>query len=439
MAEGRLPLPLALYRRLASSAGPVYRLLHRVRRSAGKDDPLRGAERFGVTNCSRPTGPIASGPCVWVHAASVGETVSVLPLIERLVAEGAFVVLTTVTRTSAELAADRLPKGAVHQFACYDHPAYLGAFLDHWRPDLALVVESEVWPVTWLTLAERHVPLVLINGRMSEKSFRGWSRVGRSAEVIFGCLDLCLAQSPADAERLALLGARHVGCPGNLKFDGALAPADPQELERLQAQIGARPVWLAALTHPGEEEIVLKAHHALLADHPDLLLLLVPRHPARAADVRALCEREGLSVAQRSAGDAISPQTGVYLGDTIGEMGIFYSLCSTIFLGGSFADVGGHNPLEPLRAGAGLITGPKVANARTTYQALWQADAACRVETPEALTAAVAGLLFDPARAERLSRNGQAVIDASSGAVERTLERLRPLLASARAGRGERP
>ncbi|WP_417693481.1 3-deoxy-D-manno-octulosonic acid transferase [Roseibium sp.] len=419
----RLPLPLAVYLGLARRAGPLIRLTHWLRKRSGKDDPSRGQERFGRASVDR-----SDGPLVWIHAASVGETTSVLPLIEALTADGRKVLLTTVTRTSAELAQGRLPKGAVHQFACYDHPDYLNRFLDHWQPDLALVVESEVWPATYLAVAARGIPLGLVNGRMSVRSFNSWSRVPASSTRIFGALSVALAQSEPDGMRLTALGCPDVRLPGNLKFDGDPLPVEVAARAELLEQMEGRASWLAALTHPGEDAIAIAAHARLLTENPELLLLLVPRHPARGEELARLCEERGLSFSRRSQNGVISSETQVYIGDTIGEMGLFYSLCQTIFLAGSFSDVGGHNPLEPLRAGGALITGPKVANARSTYKALWQADAALRLDKPDEIGPAVQQLLHDEERRRALATNGQKVIAEASGALSRTLRILADFL-----------
>lgn len=421
MAE-RLPLLLSAYLALVRRSGSLFRLVQKLRLRSGKDDPARARERFGYAGLPRPEGKL-----IWIHAASVGETVSILPLLERFVEAGARVLLTTVTRTSAELAQGRLPEGAAHQFACYDHPPSLRRFLDHWKPDLALVVESEVWPATYLTLAEADIPLALVNGRMSNGSHRNWRRARQSAACIFGCLKLALAQSEADGKRLEDLGVRDVRQPGNLKFDGASLPVAQAEAKALEAQIGGRGRWLAALTHPGEDEIALQAHEELLTEDPELLLVLVPRHPARAEEIERLCADRGLKAIRRSSGETVSSATQVYIGDTIGEMGLFYHLCQTLFLAGSFAKVGGHNPLEALRSGCALVSGPKVANARTTYQALWAAEAVLRIEHPEDLASVIRSLLKDEDRRAALVSRGAQVIADASGAVDRSFEILWPL------------
>jgi 3-deoxy-D-manno-octulosonic-acid transferase len=422
----RAPFLVAAYRGLARLLTPLFNLLFLLRSRSGKEIAARKGERFGRARLPRPPGRL-----VWIHAASVGETMSVLPLIERLVAEKAAVLLTTVTVTAAELAEKRLPEGALHQFVPYDAPGPIRRFLAHWSPDLAMVVESEIWPCLFEEMRRRDIPFVLVNGRLSDGSRRNWSRLPRVARYIFGCLDLVLAQSKADAARFRKLGCARVEVPGNLKFDAAAPAADEAEVGRLRAMIGARPVWLAALTHPGEEEIALAAHRELRAEFADLLLVLVPRHPARADAVAEMLRGQGEKVARRSMGENIAGSTSVYLGDTLGEMGLYYRLAPVTFLGGSFNDAGGHNPVEAALAGSALVSGPNVSNARAVYKDFWISDAAKRAATAEELTERVALLLREPDRARQQADRAGALVAAGRGALAKTMAHLKPFLAGA--------
>lgn len=425
MAKAR-PILVTLYLLLAQLAAPFYLVVHLIRCRQGKDDPARSNEKWGKPRIKRP-----SGPLVWVHAASVGETNSVLPLIDALADRGFFVLLTTVTRTSAKIAAARLPEGAVHQYVPFDSPAFIRCFLKHWQPDLAMTVESEIWPGFFVELRRWQIPLVLVNGRMSDRSFKGWARLKQSAAYIFGCVDLALAQSPADASRLERLGCRQVVCPGNLKFDARPQAVDSSQLEALRTAVGARAVWLAALTHPGEDEIVLAAHRKLLENSADCLLVLVPRHPERGDAIEDLALKRGFKLARRSRGELPSAETEIYLGDTLGEMALFYQLAPIAFLGGSFADVGGHNPVEAAIFEAAILSGPKVANARVLYKALWQDGGAQQVERPEDLSAAVEALFQDEDGRRRQIACATKVAESGRGALDRTLEQLEPLLTMA--------
>jgi len=426
MAEQR-PLLLRLYRGLARLAAPLFSLLFWLRSRSGKELVARKGERFGKPVSTRPEGKL-----VWIHAASVGETTSILPLITLLVEEGHKVLLTTVTVTASELAEKRLPHGAIHQFAPYDAPAHWARFLDHWSPDLAMVVESEIWPCLFVEMNVRKTPFVLLNGRLSDSSRNNWARIPATSRYVFRCLDLVLAQSQPDANRFADLGCTEIEVPGNLKFDAPEPAADEAELARLKSQIGDRAVWLAALTHPGEDEIVLDAYDRLRQDYPDLLLVMVPRHPARAPDIQDLATGRGLSLVRRSADLEIEPATQVYLGDTLGEMGLYYRLAPVTFLGGSFNDAGGHNPLEAALAGSALVSGPNVANARAVYKDFWNSGAALRVAEPADLAERVGLLLQAPEEVRVQADKARALVEAGRGALAKTRELLQPYLGDAR-------
>ncbi|QDG79147.1 3-deoxy-D-manno-octulosonic acid transferase [Labrenzia sp. PHM005] len=423
MAERR-PVLLSIYRAFGWALTPLLHLLFSRRSKGGKEIAHRKGERFGVSQKPRPQGLL-----VWIHAASVGETMSILPLIQKLAGDGHSVLLTSVTVTAAELADKRLPDGCFHQFTPYDTPTCVSGFLDHWRPDLAMVVESEIWPCLFDEIHQRGIPFALLNARMSEGSCRNWMRAPRISKYIFGCLDLVLAQSSADQDRFNKLGCRQVETPGNLKFDAAEPAADGAALKTLKTQIADRPIWLAALTHPGEDEIALAAHARLRQTFPDLLLVLVPRHPARADEVAELIGARGHTLARRSKAEVLTLHTDVYLGDTLGEMGLFYRLAPVTFLGGSFNDAGGHNPVEAVLLGSALITGPKVANARAVYKDLWDEKAGVQVMQPEKLTEAVIDLLQNSeVRAEQADRAMQLIIKGR-GALQRSADLLKPLLA----------
>ncbi|GAB2185647.1 3-deoxy-D-manno-octulosonic acid transferase [Roseibium sp. LAB1] len=425
MADRR-PLVFSLYRVLARALTPLFNLLFWLRSRSGKEVSARKGERFGRSATQRPAGKL-----VWIHAASVGETVSVLPLVDELTSSGHKVLLTTVTVTAAELAHGRLPEGAIHQFMPFDAPGPISRFLEHWSPDLAMVVESEIWPCLFDEMRARQTPFVLLNGRLSDRSFRSWARFPRVSGYLFRCLDLVLAQSAADGERFRLLGCGNVSTPGNLKFDAPDPAVDEDQAAALAAQTGHRPVWLAALTHPGEDEIVLDAFGRLCEEFPDLLLVLVPRHPVRTDDIAALIEQRGLRAVRRSLDQAIETDTDVYLGDTLGEMGLFYRLAPVTFLGGSFNDAGGHNPVEAALSGSALVTGPRVANARAVYKGFWSRRASLKADLPENLADCVGSLLRDPDKARAQAERARALVEAGRGAMGETLKVLQPLLGQA--------
>lgn len=427
---------LTVYRALTTALGPVV-MLYLIRRlAAGKEDRARFAERRGVASRARPQGPL-----VWVHAASIGEAVSMLALIDALVAErpSVSVLVTTGTVTSARLLAARLPEErAWHQYVPVDRPAYVRRFLDHWQPDLALWVESELWPNIILESKARGVPLVLVNGRMSQRSFDGWQRWPGIIRPVLGAFDLCLGQDVVQAERLRQLGAERTLCVGNLKAAAAPLPVSAGELARLAAEAAGRPLWLAASTHAGEEEAAAAVHQALKQRWPDLLTLLVPRHPARAGAVAAMLQAQGLAVARRSLAEPIEPATDIYLGDTLGELGLFYRLAGIAFVGGSLVPTGGHNPLEAALLGCAVLHGPDMSNCAAIARDLDASGAALTVRDAEELAAAVARLVGDPAeRARRaaasleVAANNRAVLDAVMERIAPWLDRLTPHAASA--------
>lgn len=427
---------LTLYRALTTLLGPLIMLYLLRRLAAGKEDRARFAERRGLASRARPDGPL-----VWVHAASVGEAVSMLALIDELVAErpSVSVLVTTGTVTSARLLATRLPEGrARHQYVPVDRPAYVRRFLDHWRPDLALWVESELWPNLILETSARNVPLVLVNGRMSAESFRGWQRWPGIIRPVLHAFDLCLGQDVVQAERLRQLGAERTLCVGNLKAAAGPLPVSEAELARLAVQAAGRPLWLAASTHAGEEEAAAEAHRVLKQRWPDILTIIVPRHPARAGAIAAMLKGDGLTVARRSLAEPIDARTEIYLGDTLGELGLFYRLAGVAFIGGSLAPMGGHNPLEAALLDCALLHGPDMSNCAGIARDLATAKAALTVHDGASLGAAVAQLLGDPVERARLAAaalevagNNHAVLDAVLQRIAPWLDRLTPHAKSA--------
>lgn len=416
---------LALYRGAATVLGPVIDAYLRRRIERGKEDPARIAERRGVAGQPRPPGRL-----VWLHAASVGESVALLPLVERLRTDRPDLVLlvTTGTVTSAATMARRLPAGAIHQFVPVDRPAWVRRFLAHWRPDVGIWVESDLWPVLVTEARAAGVRLALVDARMSDGAFRRWQRAGRLARPLFAPFELVLASSPAQAARFTALGCGDVRFVGNLKAAGAAPPVDAAASEALSGAIGARPAWLAANTHPGEDAVVLDAHRRLAAKRPDLLTVLAPRHPDRGAAVADLAADAGLSVARRSLGDLPGPGTAVYVADTLGEMGALYATLPVTFLAGSLVPVGGHNPIEPAHAGTALLLGPLMPNNRDAADALIAAGAARAVSDAESIAAAVGALLDDPAAAQAMAAAARRVAADGRAGLDRILAALAPML-----------
>src|SRR6201995_791436 len=284
-----LPMTLRVYRKRSSAVVPLAPALINRRLKKGKEDPERIGERRGLTHDQRPPGPL-----VWIHGASVGEVLAGAALIERLRALHIGILLTSGTVTSAAIVAKRFPPEIIHQYVPYDSPRYVTRFLDHWRPSLALFIESDLWPNLILSSAARRLPMVLINGRMSPRSFPRWQRLAVTISALLGRFDICLAQSDLDADRFAALGSRNVITTGNLKLDVPAPPADAGRLERLMSVTRGRPIIVAASTHPGEEQMLVEAHRTLASYFPSLLTVIVPRHPARGAAIGRLLTAAGL-------------------------------------------------------------------------------------------------------------------------------------------------
>ena len=425
---GKLKLYVRGARLFGHVGAPLF-LRQRTRR--GKEDPARRPERLGIASRSRPTGPL-----IWLHAASVGETMAVLPLMQGLRAArpDAGVLLTTGTLSSAKLAAERLPDGCIHQFVPLDVPQFVSRFLDHWQPDLGVFVESEIWPNLILQSAAREIPLALVNARMSKRSFRRWRRQASVSRPLFSRFSAVLAQSREFADRFTALGAPGVVDVGNLKFDAPALPADAAMLARYRAALAARPVFLAASTHADEERIVAEAHALLRAAKPDLVTIIVPRHPERGADIKKTLRGAGFEALLRSEMAAFDvggsgTKAGLLIADTLGELGTWFALAPVAFIGKSLsAEGGGHNPIEAVRHGAAVLTGPAVANFEVAYAALKAARGVLEVRTAAEIAAAVARLLDTPDEALRMRTAATVACDKLVGALPRTIAALAAML-----------
>ena len=426
-----MSLAAPLWHATANLLSPALPFYLRWRTRSGKELPARIPERFGEA-ADRPAGPL-----LWLHAASVGETISALPLIEALLAAdpALHLLVTTGTVTSATLLVQRTPPALAsrirHRFIPLDVPRWIRRFLDGWKPDAAVFVESELWPNLIATLRRRGVPLALVNGRMSERSLRGWQRAPVFARELLGAFDRVFAQSEADRGRFAALGARDPLCWGNLKYVATPLPADEAELARLRMLIGDRPVLLAASTHPGEEAILSDTHVRLLPRFPGLLTIIVPRHPRRGEAIAR--DLSAHAVARRAAGQDPGPQTGFYLADTLGELGLFFRLADLAFVGGSLVQHGGQNPLEPARLGCPILFGPHTWNFVEPVAQLLAVGGALRVEPGAdpagALAEAVASVLSSPDRGKKMAASAAAVAAGEAALPSRIAAALLPLLA----------
>lgn len=419
---------IQLYRGVTTLGGPLIDVYLGRRRARGKEDPARFPERRGHASVERPAGPL-----VWLHAASVGESLSMLPLVRHLRESrpGMTVLVTTGTVTSARLLAERLPAGAIHQYVPVDRLPFVRRFLAHWRPDLVLWAESEFWPNMITEIGRRGVPMVLLNGRVSDKSYKSWQRFQGLITPLLGHFTLCLGQTAEDAGRLQALGAPACACLGNLKFAAAALPVDDEALSRLQDAVGNRPVWLAASTHAGEEMIAAQVHEALADKHPGLLTVVVPRHAHRGDEIRAELEAEGYRVAQRTRGEWPDSATAVYIADTMGELGLFYRLAPIVFIGKSLGGQGGQNPLEAARLGCAVVMGPHMDNFTEITRRMVQGGAALQVGSEGELRLVIDRLLSDGAERAELGSRGHDFATQETIVLERVLERLAPMLDAA--------
>lgn len=415
------PLGLRLYRAISRAAGPIARLALKARLQTGKEDAERMGERMGRATLMRPAGPL-----IWIHGASVGESLSVLPLVERLSQKrpDAHFLVTTGTVTSAKLMAERLPNRATHQFIPLDHPAFVDAFLNHWKPDAAFFFESEFWPNLILKARRSVKMLALVNGRISPKSFERWTKRRQSIRYLLSSFDLIMAQDEQNADRLRQLSDREVLAFGNLKNAAAPLPCQAADIDRLRRAIGNRPIWLAASTHPGEEETVFDAHNLLKREFPDVLTLLAPRHPERGGELFDLAKNKGLNAQRRSIDKVPHPETSVYIADTLGELGLFYRLSAVSFVGGGLTNKGGHNPLEPARLGSAVLHGPNIFNFVETYGEMRSAGGAALVRNERELATAVRRLLAD-------EKTRHAMSDVARKAAEVSAERVLNEISSA--------
>ena len=422
-----MPLPLTAYRYATMALAPAAPFALARRARLGKEDSPRIRERLGYASTARPAGQL-----IWIHGASVGECLSVLPLISGLLERpDRAVLITSGTVTSAKLMTERLPPHTLHQYAPVDTPWAIRRFLDHWRPDISLFVESEVWPNMISSTHARSIPIMLVNGRLSHRSSVRWNRWRRSAASLFGRYNLCLAQDAESADRLLALGAKRVEISGNLKADAPPLTADPRKLDDIQQMIGSRPVLPAISTHPGEEETILPAHDKLRAAFPDLLTIVAPRHPNRGHNVASLCGER--TFALRSKGELPSSRTAVYVADTLGELGIFYRLAPFAFIGGSLIPHGGQNPLEPAKLGRAVLAGPYTHNFRAAYNKIFSAQGAGCVSSSSELAAIAERLLRTPEYATQLGKAAAQAAQSLGGAVERTRLAIETLLSDARA------
>jgi 3-deoxy-D-manno-octulosonic-acid transferase len=413
------------YRLLTDLGAPVIGFYLRRRLATGREDAARFGERLGQASRPRPAGFL-----IWCHAASVGEAASLLALVDRLreLYPRAAILMTTGTVTSARMLEGRLPRGALHQYVPVDRMPYVRRFLGHWRPDLVLWIESELWPNMLKELQTRRIPAILLNGRMSETSFRQWQRVRSWTREILGTFSLCLAQTEVERGRFAALGATGARCIGNLKYAARPLPFDERALDALLASTAGREVWMMASTHRGEEETAVSIHAKLKTSRPRLLTIIAPRHAVRGDEIAAQLQASGLAVARRSRGEAITPATDIYLADTMGELGLLYRLAPVVAMGGSFVPVGGHNPVEPAQLGAALVLGPSMFNFLEITREFLSRDAAMQVQNADELGSVLDRLLADADERAGYAHNAGLLAEEKRHVLDDVLQALKPWL-----------
>jgi 3-deoxy-D-manno-octulosonic-acid transferase len=421
----RQPLLLRIYAGLLTAGGPLLRAYLRRRHRAGKEDIARIGERYGQPSRSRPNGFL-----VWFHAASVGESMSMLRLIERVLdgRPATEILVTTGTVTSAKMVADRLGDRVIHQYVPVDRPSWVEQFLDHWHPDCAIWIESEIWPSLLQGIAAREIPAALVNARMSATSHARWMIMPAAIGSLLATFDVCLAQTEQEVLRLGQLGARDVKYVGHLKYAADALPADPKLLAELKAVIGNRPLWVLASSHEGEEDIAIDAHRRLSLLFPDLLTVIVPRHTGRSISIAQRAAGAGLAASLRSGGLPPSRRDAIYIVDSMGELGLWYRLTPIACIGGSLTPIGGHNPIEAAQLGCALLYGPHMHNTPGIAAELEAAGAAFVVHDAESLAAAIARLIEDRATAQAMAAAAREVAEQNRHVIDRAFAVLGPLI-----------
>lgn len=415
---------IKFYKLFSLLATPFLKLYLERRKNLGKEDKVRFPERLGYASKERP-----SGKLVWFHAASVGESVSIYPLINKLAELNKDVnfLLTTGTVTSSKMAESKLPENAFHQFVPADMLTSVKRFLKHWQPDLTIFVESELWP-NLLTESAKVNQVILINGRVSDKSFAKWSKYKSVSSKLLGCFSFILAQSKIDQERFNKLGHNDVRYVGNLKFDTPALPSDSQKMGELVTQIGERTVWLAASTHANEEEMIGKIHKELKEDYPDLLTIIVPRHINRMGEIAGEMSKIDLVCSARSKDEKIEKNTDIYIADTMGELGIFYRLVSIVFIGGSLVPRGGQNPLEAAKLDCSIVFAEHMFNFNEIRSQMLERNAAVSVEGADELKATLKELIKDDEKQAELAKQAKELVVEKEGITRDTIGLIQSLI-----------
>ena len=413
---------LFLYQILFVLLMPVGIVFFVWRLAKGKEDKKRWRERFGVPGCQRPDGKL-----IWMHGASVGECLSMLPLIHRLLEldKDLNIMVTSGTTSSAQLMAKRLPERAFHHYLPVDIVGATSRLIRHFKPQAVYWFESEFWPTTLSAFKKANVPLILLNGRISDKSFQRWQKHPSIIKTMLNCFSLTLGQSEEDRRRLEVLGSSDTACVGNIKCAAKGSPFNPDELAELLGKIGSRPCWCGASTHHNEEEQLAEVALNLKNDFPNLLTISVPRHPTRADEIQKTFESKGLKIARRSKGEQITEDISVYLADTIGEMGLLYQLAPLVFVGGSLINFGGQNMLEPMYLSRVVMVGPYTHNFRAFMKTGKEQNALIEVQDKAELEKMIGYYLKNPDKQGEIGQRANAMAVSEMAVLDRLYELLK--------------
>lgn len=419
---------LGLYSSIMGASTFFLRSLLNKRCKQGKEDPERLSERMGV-----PAKPRPAGPLIWFHGASVGESQSTLILIDALLKQDPSlnILVTTGTVTSAELMAKRLPRQAFHQYYPLDHPQWVNQFLDHWQPDMAIWMESEIWPNMLKNMKSRNIPAAVVNARLSPQSFKRWRLAAGDIKNLLAVFSICLAQTEDDADAFKALGMQNVIVSDNLKYSATPLPCDTADFEKLKKTVNERPLWLYASTHDGEEDMAARMHKHLLTAIPDLLTIIVPRHPERRHEIAKVCEKYDLNSLLRGDNkNTPTDKTQVYIADTLGELGLFYRLSPVACIGRTFSNDGGggHNPIEAAQLGCAVLHGPRVQNLAQIFTEFDVAGAALPLKNEQDFQNRLQRLLSDPDGLEALQNKAKEFADTKAKVLATVLTNLKPLL-----------
>lgn len=418
-------MKLYIYRIVMFLLKPFVRPFLSFRRMKGLEtkDRKRKKERFGIASVKRPDAKI-----VWFNAASVGETNSIIPMVEEILKKfsDVYVLITTTTLTGSEVVAKKLAgKNVIHQFLPIDRRAYVNSFFRYWKPSLGFFVDSDFWPNLLLSAKKNDIPLVLLNGRISDKSFKKWEKNLDFSNALMDAFVLGFGKSEEDRERIAKMGIKDTVCVGNLKYAVPPLSYDKNELEKLKEKVGKRHIFVVSSTHSGEEEMCLTAFMTIKRRFPDVLMVIAPRHPSRGEEIKELVEMNGLTAALRSCGDDITKTTDIYIANTMGELGLFYSLTNIAFVGGSLIKWGGHNPMEPARLHNVVLSGKHVHNFKETYDLLKSEKAVVMVNDADDLAVKVKGFFANPEVAKDYMARAFYIAEREADVLSRTMDKLK--------------